>query len=168
MMADGTERGFHSEECNRADWRSTLRYAATAKRRSKRDIVRLLTLRKRVGTAFGTARLVELALSADDALLFRSVRPFHHRGDGEAVGLVGLHFIGALAGHQGGTVGRFLRHAEAFYAMRRRFSPLFDASIPTRPTSQPCTASRARRWRALPSIAVFIDEFEFHLAQMEV
>jgi hypothetical protein len=44
-----------------------------AKRRWKREIVRLPTLRKRIGTAFGTARLVEFALSADDALLFRSV-----------------------------------------------------------------------------------------------
>src|SRR5712692_6987877 len=34
-----------------------------------------------VGTAFGTAWLVELALSADGALLFRSVRPFHHWRD---------------------------------------------------------------------------------------
>jgi hypothetical protein len=42
---------------------------------------------KVVGTAFGTARLVELALSADGALLFRSVRPFHHRGDAGAVWL---------------------------------------------------------------------------------
>src|ERR1700686_1910873 len=41
---------------------------------------------KVAGTAFGTARLVELALSADDALLFRSVRPFHHRSDAEAMG----------------------------------------------------------------------------------
>src|SRR5260370_2358850 len=43
---------------------------------------------KRVGTAFGTARLVGLALSTDDALLFRSVRPFHHRGDAEAMGSI--------------------------------------------------------------------------------
>ncbi len=83
MMADRIEHRIHSEECNRVDWRSTLRYAATAKRRWDRDIVRLLTLRKWVGTAFGTARLVEFALSADDALLFRSVRPFHHRRDRE-------------------------------------------------------------------------------------
>jgi hypothetical protein len=82
MMADRT--CIHSGMCNRADWRSTLRYAATAKRSWKRDIVRLATLRKWVGTTFGTAWLVELALSADDALLFRIVRPFHHRGDTEA------------------------------------------------------------------------------------
>src|SRR5260370_39106101 len=43
---------------------------------------------KRVGTAFGTALLVEFALSADDALLFRSVRPFHHWRDAEAMGLI--------------------------------------------------------------------------------
>src|SRR5260370_3823838 len=67
------EHRAHPEECNRADWHSTLRYAAAAKRRWKREIVRLPTLRKRIGTAFGTARLVEFALSADDALLFRSV-----------------------------------------------------------------------------------------------
>jgi hypothetical protein len=59
---------------------SALRYAAAAKRRWKREIVRLPTLRRRVGTAFGTARLVAFALSADDAWLFRTVRPFHHRG----------------------------------------------------------------------------------------
>jgi hypothetical protein len=44
-----------------ANWRSTLRHEATAKRRWEHDIVRLLTLRKWVGTAFGTARLVGLA-----------------------------------------------------------------------------------------------------------
>jgi hypothetical protein len=27
--------------------------------------------------------IIELALSADEALLFRSVGPFHHRGNGE-------------------------------------------------------------------------------------
>jgi hypothetical protein len=36
------------------------------------------------GTAFGTARLVEFASSADDALLFRSVGPFHHGGDAKS------------------------------------------------------------------------------------
>src|SRR5258705_17094 len=60
--------------------RSHLRYAATAKRRWERDIVHLLALRKWAGTAFGTARLVEFALSADDALLFRPIGPVHHRG----------------------------------------------------------------------------------------
>jgi hypothetical protein len=46
------------------------------------------------GTAFGTARLVELALSADDALLFRSVRPFHHRCNtkSELADIVGFFF----------------------------------------------------------------------------
>jgi len=83
--ADRTERRIHSEECNRVDWCSTLRYAATAKRRWEREIVRLLTLRKWVGTAFGTARLVEFALSADEALLFGSVGPFHHRRDAETI-----------------------------------------------------------------------------------
>jgi hypothetical protein len=78
-------RDVHSD--NRVAWRSTLRYAATAKRKWKRDIVRLLTLRKWLGTAFGTAWLVELALSADDALLFRPVRPLHHRRDAEAMGI---------------------------------------------------------------------------------
>src|SRR5712691_11920862 len=39
------EHRAHPEECNRADWRSTLRYAAAAKRRWKREIVRLPTLR---------------------------------------------------------------------------------------------------------------------------
>jgi len=47
-------------------------------------IIRLLTLPKQVGTAFGTAWLVQFALSADDALLVRSVGPFHHRGDGKS------------------------------------------------------------------------------------
>jgi hypothetical protein len=78
------------------------------------------------------------------------------------VGLVGLHFIGALAGRQVGTVGRFLRHADTIFAPVRRL-------MPTVPTSQPCAASRARRCRgALPGVAVFIDEFEFVLAKMEV
>src|SRR6266849_9600395 len=39
------EHRAHPEECNRADWRSTLRYAAAAKRRWKREIVRLPSLR---------------------------------------------------------------------------------------------------------------------------
>ena len=50
-----------------------VRCDTTAKARCERDIVRLLTLRKWVGTAFGTARLAEFALSVDDALLFRSI-----------------------------------------------------------------------------------------------
>jgi hypothetical protein len=62
MMADRTETRIHSEECNRVDWRRTLRSAATAKRRWERDIVRLPMLRKWAGTAFGTARRVEFAL----------------------------------------------------------------------------------------------------------
>jgi hypothetical protein len=73
----------HPEECDRVDWRSTLRYAATVKRRRECDIVRLVALRRWGGTAFGTARLVEFALSADDASLFRPVGPFHHGGDGK-------------------------------------------------------------------------------------
>jgi hypothetical protein len=60
MMADRTSLG---RARNRVDWRSTLRSAATAKRRWERDIIRLLTLRKWAGTAFGTARLIEFALS---------------------------------------------------------------------------------------------------------
>src|ERR1700730_6782362 len=47
---------------------------------------------KVAGTAFGTARLAEFALSADDALLFRSVRPFDHRGNTESMALDRLHF----------------------------------------------------------------------------
>jgi hypothetical protein len=93
-MTDRTEHRIHSEESNRVDWRSTLRYGATAKRRRERDIVRLLMLRKWVGTAFGTARLIEFSLSADDALLFRSVGPFHHRRHAKAIGFV-VDFGGA-------------------------------------------------------------------------
>jgi hypothetical protein len=44
-MAGRTEHRIHSEKSNRVHWRSTLRYAATAKRRWGRDIVRLRTLR---------------------------------------------------------------------------------------------------------------------------
>jgi hypothetical protein len=40
---------------------------------------------KWVGTAFSTAWLVEFALNADDALLFRPIRPLHHRGNAEFV-----------------------------------------------------------------------------------
>jgi hypothetical protein len=41
---------------------------------------------KVVGTAFGTARHIEFALSADEALHFRSVRPIHHRRDAKTIG----------------------------------------------------------------------------------
>jgi len=34
---------------------------------------------KAIGTAFGTARLIEFVLSADDAWLFRLVGLVHHR-----------------------------------------------------------------------------------------
>src|SRR5258708_6360770 len=88
-----------SKECNRVEWRSTLRYAATAKRRWERDIVRLLTLSKMVGTAFGTARLIRFALSADDALLFRSVGPIHHRGNGKF--LFHINNLFAFLGNRG-------------------------------------------------------------------
>jgi hypothetical protein len=43
---DRTEHRIHSEERNRVSWRSTPRYAAAAKRKWERDIVRLLMLRK--------------------------------------------------------------------------------------------------------------------------
>jgi len=59
MIADRTEHRIHSQACNRVDWRSTLRYAATAKRRRERDIVTLLTLRN--GSA---QRLVQHGLSS--------------------------------------------------------------------------------------------------------
>ena len=49
--------------------------------------------RKRGGTAFGTARLVEFALSPDDALLFGSVGPLHHRGHGKTAVQV-FHLLG--------------------------------------------------------------------------
>jgi len=39
MIADRTEHRIHSQACNRVDWRSTLRYAATAKRRWERDLM---------------------------------------------------------------------------------------------------------------------------------
>ena len=87
-MADRTETRIHSEECNRVDWRRTLRSAATAKRRWERDIVRLQYASKVAGTAFGTAQPIGFALSADGALLFCSVRPFHHGRNAEAMGLV--------------------------------------------------------------------------------
>jgi hypothetical protein len=77
--------GSHSEEYNRVDWRSTLQWAATAERWQEREIVRRPALRKRVGTAFSTARLVEFALSAEDTLLFRFVGPFHHGGDAKPI-----------------------------------------------------------------------------------
>jgi hypothetical protein len=52
---------------------------------------------KVVGTAFGTARLAELALSADDALLFRSVRPFIQSGafDPESIAVMSEAFEAA-------------------------------------------------------------------------
>jgi hypothetical protein len=109
------EHRADSEECNRADWRSTLRYAAAAKRRWKREIVRLPTLRRRVGTPFGTARLVEFALSADDALLFRPVGPFHHRRKTEPMSLMWRHFSHSL-----NTLDRFSR--TCCYAEMRCFS----------------------------------------------
>jgi hypothetical protein len=48
---------------------------------------------KVAATAFGTARPVELALSADDASLFRSVGQFHHRCDGKTLSNVLFLFI---------------------------------------------------------------------------
>ncbi len=59
LMADRTGHRIHSEECSRVDWRSTPRYAATAKRRWERAIVRLLTLRK-----WSAQRLVQHGLSS--------------------------------------------------------------------------------------------------------
>jgi hypothetical protein len=41
MMAGRIEHRIHSEDCNRVDWRSALRYAATAKRRWERDLLLL-------------------------------------------------------------------------------------------------------------------------------
>jgi hypothetical protein len=47
------------------------------------DNLRQSTLENDPGTTFGTARLAELALRTDDALLFRSVGPLHHGSDRE-------------------------------------------------------------------------------------
>jgi hypothetical protein len=71
----------------RLEWRRLASYAAIrGDRQMKVGTRRSPAYASKVaGTAFGTARLVELALSADDALLFRSVRPLHHRGDGKAM-----------------------------------------------------------------------------------
>jgi hypothetical protein len=82
---------------------------------------------KVAGTAFGTARLVELALSADDALLFRPVGPFHHRRNTEPMSLIWLHFNRS---HR--SLGRLV--CTLFYAMTRQFSPPFDASVHTERT----------------------------------
>jgi len=128
-----------SEDCNRFHWLSTLRYAITAKRRWERDIVRLPTLRKWVGTAFGTARLGGVALSADDALLFRSVRPLHHGGDGETVGSMWLHLRGCARVTP--------EHGPVCTPCRDDFRPLIGVSFPIERTSQPCVAGWAHRHR---------------------
>jgi hypothetical protein len=44
------------------------------------------------------------------------VGPFHHGGDREAVGLMGLHFMGAVGDRQVVIETSFLRHAEMIFA----------------------------------------------------
>jgi hypothetical protein len=83
MMVDRTEHRIHSEEYNRVDWRSTPRYVGNRQTKVGPRHRSPAYASKVVGTAFGTARLVGLALSADDAFFFRSVGPFHHRCDCE-------------------------------------------------------------------------------------
>jgi hypothetical protein len=57
MMAGRIEYRIHSEECNRVDWRSTLRYAATAKRRWERDLLLLAFLFSPSDTVSGAATI---------------------------------------------------------------------------------------------------------------
>src|SRR5438093_2588128 len=54
---DETERSLRSKEHNRADWRSTLRYARVTQCTPNCDINRLRTPQNQIGTAFGTARV---------------------------------------------------------------------------------------------------------------
>src|SRR5207302_4047543 len=96
---------------------------------------------KRIGTAFGTARLVEFALSADDALLFRPVGPFHHRGNTEPMSIILLNFNRR---HKSLVASRATR----LYAMVRRFSPSFDASVHTERTRRATfTRFKSGPWR---------------------
>jgi hypothetical protein len=69
-MKKEAEGRIHSKGYNLVDWRNTLRCAVAAKRRWEREIVRPWAFRMLVGTAFGTARLIEFALSANWASLF--------------------------------------------------------------------------------------------------
>jgi hypothetical protein len=69
-LINGTERRLRSKEHNRADWRSTLRYAIVTQCKPNCDISRLRTPQNQIGTAFGTARFIWRSLSADDTSLF--------------------------------------------------------------------------------------------------
>jgi hypothetical protein len=69
---------------NRADLRSTLRYARVARCTPNCDIFRQCTPQNQIGTAFGTARFSWLSLSADDASLFHRVGPVHQGGHRKA------------------------------------------------------------------------------------
>ena len=46
-------------ECGRVDWRSTLLCTTAAKCREEPEIIRSHRLINNIGTAFGTARLIE-------------------------------------------------------------------------------------------------------------
>jgi hypothetical protein len=61
-----TERCLRSKGHNRADWRSTLRYARVTQCTPNCDINRLRTPPNQIGTAFGTARLIWLTGSTCD------------------------------------------------------------------------------------------------------
>jgi hypothetical protein len=76
-LMNGTERRLRSKEHNRADWRTTLRYARVTQCTPNCDITRLRTPQNQIGTAFGTARFIWLSLSADDISLFWRVGPIH-------------------------------------------------------------------------------------------
>ena len=54
---EAQERRLRSKEHNRADWRSTLRYARVTQCTPNCDINRLRTRQNQIGTAFGTARV---------------------------------------------------------------------------------------------------------------
>jgi hypothetical protein len=56
-----TERCLRSKEHNRADWRSTLRYARVTQCTPNCDINRLRTPQNQISTAFGTAQPIETA-----------------------------------------------------------------------------------------------------------
>jgi hypothetical protein len=66
-LINETERRLRAKEHNRADWRSTLRYARVTQCTPNCDINRLRPHQNQIGTAFGTARFIRLSLSADDA-----------------------------------------------------------------------------------------------------
>jgi hypothetical protein len=141
-LINETERRLRSKEHNRADWRSTLRYVRVTQCTPNCNVIRLRTPQSQLGTAFGTARLIWLSLSADDASLFWRVGPVVQETPQQNVS--SMMKLDLTAGSVRESVGSRARPAQGTArceTRRSKYPSFFRANVRT---SRPVPAKQRR------------------------